>query len=228
MEEPVKQRALLLLGVAAFASGCPIYVNLGNWQEVAGGSSSGSGGASATSHASATSTASGTTTGTGGVSITSATGGVSTTTGTGGAGGCAPGATASCYDGPPGTEGVGTCKGGLKTCAADGASWGACVGEVLPQPPDCTSGMDLHCDGSLPTCKGDVLWAKRFGDANDQHASAVATDASGDVLVVGGGSAVPDGFGSGMPLESSPGGSAFVAKLDGSGRKLRVGERLLG
>ena len=41
----------------------------------------------------------------------------------GDAGVCMPGATVSCYEGPAGTEGVGLCKAGSKTCAADEASF---------------------------------------------------------------------------------------------------------
>jgi hypothetical protein len=60
---------------------------------------------------------------------------------------CAPGATASCYSGPTGTEGVGLCHAGTKTCAADGKSYGACTGEVLPVPEDCTTPGDDDCNG---------------------------------------------------------------------------------
>jgi len=139
-------------------------------------------------------------------------------TGGGGAGGarlCVPSATASCYDGPAGTDGVGSCKAGAHTCAADGMSWGACTGEVLPQPANCASGMDLHCDGQVPSCTGKLLWAKRFGDASDQVATAVAGDPSGNVLATGYFSGSVD-FGNGLPLVATAGPNAFVAKLDGS------------
>ena len=53
--------------------------------------------------------------------------------------GCTPGASQSCYRGPSGTLGVGACKAGTQTCqAGTPASWGACSGDVLPGPLDCT------------------------------------------------------------------------------------------
>jgi hypothetical protein len=50
----------------------------------------------------------------------------------------------ACYDGPPGTLGVGTCTGGNQLCIS--GSWGACQGEILPQPESC-NGIDTDCDG---------------------------------------------------------------------------------
>ena len=54
--------------------------------------------------------------------------------------------TQSCYTGPGGTNGVGTCKGGTATCA--GGTYGACVGQVLPLP------SDSLCDGKDGDCSG--------------------------------------------------------------------------
>ncbi len=65
---------------------------------------------------------------------------------------CVDGATRSCYDGPPGTAGVGTCHSGIETCS--GGQWGPCVGEVTPIAEYCGSG-DVDCDGapdSDPLC----------------------------------------------------------------------------
>lgn len=74
--------------------------------------------------------------------------------GDGGAGGsagggtaCEPGATEDCYTGPAGTEDVGACKGGTRTCDAKGAGWGACEGEVLPAGETCETLDDDDCDG---------------------------------------------------------------------------------
>ena len=50
----------------------------------------------------------------------------------------------SCYTGPAGTEGVGTCQPGTQSCSNN--SWGACVGEVTPQTEIC-DGLDNDCDG---------------------------------------------------------------------------------
>ncbi|APR87236.1 Tryptophan synthase alpha chain [Minicystis rosea] len=60
---------------------------------------------------------------------------------------CTPGTTASCYSGPPGTEGVGNCVAGTKTCNDDGTGYGPCVGEVLPQPESCYTREDDDCNG---------------------------------------------------------------------------------
>jgi hypothetical protein len=155
------------------------------------------------------------TTGTGGA------GGGGGTTSTGGAGGallCAPGATQPCYDGPQGTEGVGLCQAGTQTCAPDGASWGACVGEVLPKPEDCATPFDEDCDGAAPSCKGALLWAKRFGDGSDQAGRGVATDGAGNVFVTGFFDGAAD-FGGG-PLLSLGGGDIFLVKLDPTGALL--------
>ena len=145
-----------------------------------------------------------------------------TTSASGGAGGallCAPGATQPCYSGPAGTEGQGICTAGAEVCAADGMSWGACSGEVLPAVEDCATAEDEDCDGLAPPCKGELLWAKRFGDIGDQRVTSVATDASGNVLITGSFAAAIN-FG-GEPLISAggfPGSSdVFVAKLDSSG-----------
>ncbi len=60
---------------------------------------------------------------------------------------CAPNSSQSCYSGPAGTQGVGLCQAGSKTCEASGTAWGACTGEVLPQTEDCTTFGDDNCDG---------------------------------------------------------------------------------
>jgi hypothetical protein len=137
------------------------------------------------------------------------------TTGTGGTGGaplCMPGATQPCYGGPPGTEGVGLCQAGTQTCAADGASWGPCAGEVLPQVENCATPEDEDCDGLAPACQGKLLWAERFGDAGYQDAKGLAVDGAGNVLIVGEVNGSLD-FGGG-PI---PPPAFFVVKLDPAG-----------
>ena len=66
---------------------------------------------------------------------------------------CRPGATRTCYSGPPGTGGVGICRTGSQSCvlSTDGAttSWSACAGEVLPGPEACFDGVDSDCDGGI-------------------------------------------------------------------------------
>jgi hypothetical protein len=145
-------------------------------------------------------------------------GGAASSTSTGGAGGgpaCVPGAVRSCYDGPAGTEGQGICAAGTQACASDGASWGPCAGEVLPQMEDCATPEDDDCDGLAPACQGKVLWAERFGDVASQYARAIAVDPSGNVVVVGEANGALD-FGGG-PI-SPP--ALFVVKLDPAGKHL--------
>ncbi len=60
---------------------------------------------------------------------------------------CAAGESAPCYDGPAATAGVGACKSGTRSCAADG-TWGPCAGEVTPAPESC-NGVDDDCNGPV-------------------------------------------------------------------------------
>lgn len=129
---------------------------------------------------------------------------------------CVPGTTIPCYAGPDGTEGVGICTAGTQTCDALGLEYEACVGEVLPGVEDCATVEDDDCDGEAPFCPGATVWARRAGAASNQSARAVATDADGNVIVVGQFAGTLD-LGGG-PLTSSGGDDVFVAKLapDGS------------
>lgn len=61
---------------------------------------------------------------------------------------CTPGDVAACYDGDASTNGVGLCKGGVKTCGADG-KFSACEGQVIPSQETCTSPGDEDCDGEI-------------------------------------------------------------------------------
>lgn len=65
----------------------------------------------------------------------------------GGSSACTPGEIASCYSGPFGTDGVGECKAGTKTCNAAGTEFGPCEGEVTPGVESCTTSGDEDCDG---------------------------------------------------------------------------------
>src|SRR5690606_1941911 len=51
-----------------------------------------------------------------------------------------------CYDGPPGTEGVGVCSAGLSVCGGPGGL--SCQGQVLPSP-EILDGQDNDCDGKV-------------------------------------------------------------------------------
>jgi len=148
-------------------------------------------------------------------SSTSATGGAGGTGGVGGGPLCMPGAMQPCYDGPAGTENKGICTAGTQTCAADGSSWGPCVGEVLPQPENCATPIDEDCDGKAPPCKGALLWAKRFGGSGAEHGQAIASDGANNVLVTGYFYGAVD-FGGGL-LGSAGQSDAFVVKLSADG-----------
>lgn len=83
---------------------------------------------------------------------------------------CAPGARRDCYTGPGDTAGVGACKRGEQTCSEDGAGWGACDGEVVPEAADlCANGIDDDCNGAVdddPDRDGDG-WGACAGDCCD-------------------------------------------------------------
>ncbi|WP_437656974.1 reverse transcriptase domain-containing protein [Sorangium sp. So ce1182] len=74
-------------------------------------------------------------------------GGAATTSSSSGAV-CVPGAQLACYSGPPGTEGVGHCVAGLRTCNESGTGYGACEGEVLPSAERCATPGDEDCNGA--------------------------------------------------------------------------------
>ncbi|OJT18800.1 hypothetical protein BO221_39415 [Archangium sp. Cb G35] len=69
---------------------------------------------------------------------------------------CQEGETQSCYEGPEGTENVGMCRGGTRTCVAGGTAWSACEGQVLPAAEDYTRPEDEDCDGRTGMCLPDV------------------------------------------------------------------------
>jgi hypothetical protein len=65
---------------------------------------------------------------------------------------CVPGSTAPCYDGPAGTENVGVCHAGLKTCSAQGTGYGSCQNEVVPSTETCATPEDDDCNGTPLVC----------------------------------------------------------------------------
>jgi hypothetical protein len=60
-----------------------------------------------------------------------------------------PASVEPCYTGAPGTEDVGICIGGLRTCNAEGTGFGACEGEITPQGETCIQPLDEDCDGQI-------------------------------------------------------------------------------
>lgn len=73
-----------------------------------------------------------------------------TSTGSTSSGGelCEPGSEETCYTGPPGTDGIGLCKVGMRVCNAEGTGFGKCFDEVTPKTEDCATDDDEDCDGA--------------------------------------------------------------------------------
>lgn len=150
--------------------------------------------------------------------------GTSTTQGTGGSGGsggegggsaCTPGETAPCYTGPEGTKDIGLCASGTQTCADDGASFGACEGQIIPATDDCATLEDEDCDGLPAACPGEASWAVSAGDSTDQRLNSVAVDSTGHIVITG---AFAGTISLGAQSLTSVGGfDIFVAKLDPAG-----------
>ena len=126
---------------------------------------------------------------------------------------CVPGSTKACYSGPMGTQGVGACKAGLSTCAADGLSYGPCVGEVVPAAENCNTPANEDCTMTVDC--GTAYWSKSFGTTGDQIANAVARDAQNNVVLTGRFTGFMT-FGGNM-LVSPVGNDVFVTKFDTTG-----------
>jgi hypothetical protein len=62
---------------------------------------------------------------------------------------CEPGEKIDCYTGPMGTEDVGICHGGQRTCNDQGTAFGPCEGEQTPEQETCNDNTDKNCDGQL-------------------------------------------------------------------------------
>jgi YD repeat-containing protein len=103
---------------------------------------------------------------------------------------CVPDTTQSCYEGPAGTQDVGLCRGGTKTCQADG-TYGACQGQVLPQTEICDT-LDNNCDGQVdegggcvvnqpPQITSTAILTAQVGQAYSYDVNATDPDA-GDTL----------------------------------------------
>jgi hypothetical protein len=98
---------------------------------------------------------------------------------------CEPGVAEDCYSGPEGTVDVGMCKSGTRTCQTSGLGWLECEGEVTPFGENClTPEVDEDCDGETPECT--EVWARRFGDPDDQAIRSLVVDnANGDIYSFG-------------------------------------------
>jgi beta-propeller repeat-containing protein len=125
---------------------------------------------------------------------------------------CKEGDTRSCYDGPPGTAGMGICVGGTQVCNGNGSGFGPCMGQVLPQAEQCNTTDDESCDGSS-ACTGAFAWAKRFG--NKTQTGTAAVDKSGNIALIGSFDETTD-LGGGI-LTSAGGTDVYLAKLTSAG-----------
>jgi hypothetical protein len=134
---------------------------------------------------------------------------------------CTPGEVEACYSGPPGTEGVGLCAAGERTCDGDGMGFGPCVGEVLPALETCDTPGDDDCDGQNP-CVGDGahLWSKIFssGKSDGEDAHQVVTDAAGNIFIAASGYGALD-FGGGL-IGGAGLRDGFIAKFAPDGAHL--------
>jgi len=94
--------------------------------------------------------------------------------------GCKPQETVDCYEGPEGTEAVGMCVAGTRTCNTDGTGYGACQGQMTPAAETCVDPADEDCDSH--DC---VLWARMFVDVTEQSIGGVVTAPDGTIYVAG-------------------------------------------
>lgn len=130
---------------------------------------------------------------------------------------CEAGATQPCYTGDPKTRGEGACKDGTQVCNAAGDGFEACKGETLPDMElNCAGLVDLDCDGALPVCTGDTMFAQGFGGPTDDRGLSVAYGKAGapmfaatftGTLDVGGG-----------PIASAGGTDGLMSHVDGAGK----------
>lgn len=207
-----KTRALgwgMLVGLsgAPLLGGCDLVAGIGEFCEVGVDPGCGTGATGGTAPGGG---------GAGGATTTPAGGG-----GTGGAQACSGAGTMEpCYTGPDGTQDVGACAPGTRTCQSDG-TWGTCEGQSLPGTETCASPEDEDCDGN--EC---AIWSRIFGDGADQFPIDVAVDAQGNVVVLSkftGKITLDD-----AEIESAGQYDLFLAKFDASGNylwSLRVGDR---
>ena len=128
--------------------------------------------------------------------------------------GCSPNQSEACYSGPQGTQDVGLCKAGMRTCNAAGTGFGPCVGEVTPKAESCaTQALDESCDNA-PACTGSPVWSKLYPGGTSTTFD-VATDAAGNVYAIGVFTGSVD-FGGGA-VSADGLDDVFVVKLDKTG-----------
>jgi hypothetical protein len=213
------QGALLLLGFAALASGCPIYVSIGYWQDVSGGSTSGSGEASSKSAASGTTSTGSGTTGSGASSTASGTGSGTASTGTGGCG--AAECMAMLPSGTPvWSKGYADPSIANPTGIAVDSEGNVVVAGTIAGPVDFGCGTLTAATAGIFVAKlnpcGGCLWSEYFDVAGGVNVGGVAVDASNSILLTG--SFVESiAFGATTVTSGDSAGQLFIAKLDPQG-----------
>ncbi len=106
--------------------------------------------------------------------------------------GCDPDDVEDCYFGAAGTEGVGPCRGGSRTCLAT-ATWGDCVGMVVPTTEICDNNIDDDCNGTpdddldadgdgFTPCNGDCCDLVGSGCGNPALVNPGAFEAAGNQI----------------------------------------------
>lgn len=95
--------------------------------------------------------------------------------------GCSPTTPVFCYDGPPGTLGVGLCHGGARACLEDGSLAAQCDGEVLPVAECGINDVDESCDGHSVA----HLWSQKVGGFDIERIIGSAVLADGSAVFTG-------------------------------------------
>ena len=95
---------------------------------------------------------------------------------------CEPGTAFNCYDGPAGTEGVGTCLPGQALCQND-STLGPCVGAVVPVVDDCGSAADEDCSGTANDHCG--VWSAVFPSAGSDRPFGLALTTNDEIVLTG-------------------------------------------
>ena len=125
--------------------------------------------------------------------------------------GCGPGDMMPCYNGPAGTQDVGLCAAGTKSCDILLGEFDVCMGAVTPVAEDCMSAFDENCNG-ITSCEGAAVWATGYGDGTGTQGRDIAVNTFGDVYTVGSFDGSVD-FGTGA-LMSAGSTDIFLVKQD--------------